>query len=308
MRPVIDRTDLPRSGLLAEAMAMTAQLLGMLWRTDADELAAARAYGERALEIARAVGDSHAEARALEVLFGAAYITGDVSSAHFFSGQFVAIAREHGYADLLGEALQALALTTENAEERRRLYEEIMTIAQRSGDDLLAAGALENMFALELDAGRIEQAGVYMDEAVALAERVGGDLSLHFLHGNLAILRLIQGRHAEVAPLVRATLLFTRRMGAGVALGGTIFAAGCVAAWQGDLLLAARLFGAGDVDIDAALEQHTFFWSAAEQSLREREQGRVRELLGTAVYDAAYAEGARMIPAEARDLALGRRG
>jgi hypothetical protein len=162
------------------------------------------------------------------------------------------------------------------------------------------------MFALELTAGRIEQASAYMDEAVALAEGVGGDLSLHFLHGNLAILRLIQGRHAEVAPLVRGALLFTRRMGAGVALGETIFAAACVAAWRGDSLLAARLFGAGDVDIDAALGMGTFFWSDAEQNLREREQGRVRAALGDGVYEAAYAEGARMPSAEARDLALGR--
>jgi tetratricopeptide (TPR) repeat protein len=308
VRPIIDRTDVPDSGLLAEAMALTGKLLGMLSRTDAGELAAAKAYGERALEMARAVGDSHAEAHALEVLAGAAFITGDDSSANLLSGQVVAIAREHGYSGLLGEALQALAFTTEDAEERRRLYEEAMAIAQRSGDDMLAANGLEIMFALELNAGRIELAGSYMDQAVALAERVGGDLSLHFLHGNLAILRLIQGRHAEVAPLVRKALLFTRRMGAGVALGETIFAAACVAAWQGDLLLAARLFGAGDVEINAALELGTFFWSAAEQSLREREQGRVRELLGDAVYDAAYADGAQLPSAEARDLALGRRG
>jgi predicted ATPase/class 3 adenylate cyclase len=306
VRPVIDRADQPNSGLLAEAMALTGQLLGLLLRTDASELATAKAYGERALEMATDVGDSHAEARALEVLYGSAFIAGDVSSAQLLAGQVVAIAREHGYADLLGEALQALAYTTEDGEERRRCYEEAMTIAQRSGDDLLAAHGLESMFALELNAGRIEQAGVYMDEAAALAERVGGDLSLHFLHGNLAILRLIQGRHAEVAPLVREALLFIRRMGAGVALGETIFAAACVAAWRGDLLLAARLFGAGDVDIDAALQMGTFSWSDAEQSLREREQGRVRAALGDAVYEPAYAAGARMSAAEARDLALGR--
>jgi hypothetical protein len=50
----------------------------------------------------------------------------------------------------------------------------------------------------------------------------------------------------------------------------------------------------------------TIMWSAAEQSLREREQGRVRAALGDAAYEAAYAEGARMPSAEARDLALGR--
>jgi hypothetical protein len=95
-------------------------------------------------------------------------------------------------------------------------------------------------------------------------------------------------------------------MGPGPGLAEMIFAEACVAAWQDDLVRAARLFGAGDVDIDQALAINVINWSQAEQDLREREQGRVRELLGGAAYEAAYAEGARMPPATARDLALNR--
>jgi predicted ATPase/class 3 adenylate cyclase len=306
LRPVIDRNDLPNSGLLAEAMALTGQMVGLLWRTDAVETAAAKAYAERALVMARAVGDSHAEASALEDLTASAFNAGDIGSAHQLCEQVVAIAREHDYTDLLGEALQALAFTIEDPAEKRRLQQEALAIARASGDDLLAANGLANLFAIELHAGRIEQAGVYMDEADALTDRIGGDLFLHFLRSNLALLRLIQGRAAEAAPLVRGALLFTRRMGPGVALGEMIFAAACVAAWRGEPGLAARLFGAGDVDIAAGLEMRTIMWSAAEQSLREREQGRVRVALGDAIYEAAYAEGARMSSADARDLALGR--
>jgi predicted ATPase/class 3 adenylate cyclase len=306
LRPVIDRTDLPDSGLLAEAMALTGQLVGILWRTDQVEMAAAKAYAERSLAMARAVSDSHAEARALERLVESAFNAGDTDSAHRLCEQVVAIARGHDYADLLGEALQTLAFTIEDVEEKRRLQQEALAIARATGDDLLAANGLENLFAIELHAGRIEQAGAYMDEADALTGRIGGDLFLHFLRSNLALLRLIQGRPAEAAPLVRGTLLFTRRVGPGVALGEMIFAAACVAAWRGDPALAARLFGAGDIDIAAGLEMRTIMWSAAEESLREREQGRVRAALGDAVYEAAYAEGARMPSAEARDLALGR--
>ncbi len=306
LRPVIDRTDLPNSELLAEAMALTGHLVGVLWRTDPVEMGAAKAYAERALVMARAVGDAHAEARALERLVESAFYAGDVDSAHRLCEQVVAIAREHDCADLLGEALQALAFTIEEPAEKRRLQQEALAIARTSGDDLLAANGLANLFAIELDAGQIEQAGAYMDEADALTDRVGGDLFLHFLRSNLALLRLIQGRTAEAAPLVRGALLFTHRMGPGVALGEMIFAAACVASWRGDPTLAARLFGAGDVDIAAGLEMRTITWSTAEQNLREREQGRVRAVLGDAVYEAAYAEGARLPSAEARDLALGR--
>jgi predicted ATPase/class 3 adenylate cyclase len=306
LRPVIDRADLPNSGLLAEAMALTGQLIGLLWRTNPGELAAARAYAERALVMARAVSDSHAEARALEKLVEAEFNAGNIDSARRLCEQVVAIAREHGYTDLLGEALQALPFTIDDVAEKRRLQQEALAIARASGDDLLAANGLANLFSIELHAGRIEEAGAYMDEADALTDRLGGDFFLHFLRSNLAVLRLIQGRTAEAAPLVRGALLFTRRMGQGVALGEMIFAAACVAAWRGDPALAARLFGAGDVDIAAALEMRTIMWSAAEQSLREREQGSVRAALGDAVYEAAYAEGTRMSSAEARDLALGR--
>jgi predicted ATPase/class 3 adenylate cyclase len=305
VRPVIDRADLPSSGLLAEATACLAQVLGLLWRTDPGELAAAKAYAERAQMMAREVGDAHAEARAIERLVESAWIAGDMDSAHRFSEQVVAIAREHGYADLLPEALAGLAFATDDLAEKRRLHLEALALARDGGDDMLAANELDHLFGMELHAGRVELGNAYMEEAVALAERVGGDLLLHFLRSNLAVLRLIQGRTAEAAPLVRGALLWSRRI-PGVSLGEMIFAAACVATWQGDLLRAARLFGAGDVDIDAALEIRMINWSAAEQSLRESEQGRVRELLGDAVYEAAYAEGARLPAAEARDLALGR--
>jgi hypothetical protein len=95
-------------------------------------------------------------------------------------------------------------------------------------------------------------------------------------------------------------------MGPGIDIGEMIFAPACVAAWHGDLLRAAQLFGAGDVDIDASLAMRTIMWSPPEQGLCEREQARVRELLGDAAYEAAYAEGARMPRAQARDLALNR--
>jgi predicted ATPase/class 3 adenylate cyclase len=306
VRPVVDRTDLPPSPLLAEALGVIALLLGMLWRNDAAELAAARNYAERALGLARATGSRHAEARALGQRMASSYADGDVAASHAFAERALAIARDLGNVQLTAECLQMVGSTTKDPDERRRIYAEALACAREAGDVLLESSGLDNLFSIELHSGHLEAASPYLEQSAALADLIGGDFIVHFTHSNLALLRLIQGRTAEAAPLIRGALLFGRRMGPGIVVGEMVFAAACVAAWQGDLDRAARLFGAGDVDIDAGLAMRTILWSPAEQSLREREQGRLRELMGEEAYEAAYAAGARLPTAQARDLALGR--
>jgi predicted ATPase/class 3 adenylate cyclase len=306
LRPVLDRTDLQASSLLAQALGTCARLLGILRRADTDELAVAKAYGERALGLARAVGDRDAEVRALGQLMASSYVDGDMTSGRVFAERALATARELGDVQLIAECLQMVGSTATDPDERLRFHSEALACAREVGDVLLESSELDSLFSLELHAGRIDEASPYLEQSVALAELIGGDFIVHFTRSNLALLRLIQGRTAEAAPLIRGSLLFGRRMGPGIVVGEMVFAAACVAAWQGDLDRAARLFGAGDVDIDAGLAMRTILWSAAEQSLREREQGRVRVALGDTLYEAAYAEGARLPSAEARDLALGR--
>jgi hypothetical protein len=199
-----------------------------------------------------------------------------------------------------------VAGTTADPDVRRRLHAEALACAREVGDVLMESAELENLFSVELHAGRIEEGAKYLEQASALADQIGGDFLVYLTRSNLGLLRLIQGRTGEAASLVRGALLFGRRMGPGLVLGEMVFAAACVAAWRGDLDRAARLFGAGDVDIDASLAMRTILWSQAEESLREREQGRLKELMGDAAYEAAYAAGARMPMAQAWDLALGR--
>jgi tetratricopeptide (TPR) repeat protein len=306
LQPVIDRTDLPASPLLAEALGTCALLLSILRRADAHELAAARTYAERALGLARSVGDRHAEVKALGQLMSSSYADGDVAASHAFADRALTIARELGNVQLIAECLQMVGSTTTDPDERRRLHAEALACAREAGDVLLESSELDSLFSIELHAGRIEEASPYLEQSVALAELIGGDFIVHFTRSNLGLLRLIQGRTAEAAPLIRGALLFVRRMGPGMIVGEMVFAAACVAVWQGDLDRAARLFGAGDVDIDAGLAMRTIQWSPAEQGLREREQGRLRELMGEQAYAAAYAVGAKLPPAQARDLALGR--
>jgi predicted ATPase/class 3 adenylate cyclase len=306
LRTAIDQPGATASVLLAQAMSVAAAFIEMFYRTDAAEMAAFRTYGERALAMARALGDRRAEATAISRLVESAYISGDTATGRALAEQGVAIARELGDVQLLGEQLQNLGLETADEETTRRIRLEALACFRQSGDDMLACNMLSQLFSLELHAGRIEEGTPHLEAAAALAEQVGGDLLLYYVRANLSLLRLVQGRYAEAAPLVRSCLLLSRRLGSGLNSGELIFAAACCAAWEGDYLRAARLHGAGDVDIKASLEIRTINWSRPEQELREREQSKLQELLGQPAYWDAYRSGAQLPLEQAQDLALGR--
>jgi hypothetical protein len=97
-----------------------------------------------------------------------------------------------------------------------------------------------------------------------------------------------------------------RRIGERIDASEVIFGTACCTARQGDYARAAQLHGAADADIKTALEIGTINWSKAEQDLREREQRRLRELMGSGPYEVAYQAGALLTPAQAVELALSR--
>jgi hypothetical protein len=207
---------------------------------------------------------------------------------------------------MLAEHLQVLGFVAGDFADRWRIHQEALDCCRRCGDDLLAASELNHLFGLSLQRGRLDEGSAYLEETIELFETLGGDLLVYIARGNLAVLRLIQGRHAEAVALVRTCLLVKRRLGPGFPGGELIFAAACCAAWQGDYSRAASLHGAGDKDIAAGLENRSINWPDAEQQLREREQGKLKELLGATAYWDAYSSGAQLSPEQALDLALAR--
>lgn len=256
--------------------------------------------------MARDVGDRHTQAQALSTLGESLGIDGDADAARQLAEQAVAIARELGDVQLLGEQLQFLGFVASDPAELLRIHQEALDCGRRDGDDMLAASALSHLFSLSLQLGRLDESSGYLEESTRLFEELGGNLLTYLARCNLALLRLLQGRPAQAAPLVRTCLLLRRRLGPGVPGGEILFAAACCASFAGDLDRAARLHGAGDKEIAASLENRSINWPDAEQQLRERDQGRLRELLGEPAYAGAYQAGAKLSLEQALDLALGR--
>jgi hypothetical protein len=269
------------------------------------ELAASLQYAQRALEIARAVDDQRQIALAL-ALVAEGTRRSDIGAAHRLAQEAIAIAGRLGDIQLFGEVLEACSSGAPE-EQRRGICVEALSCAQQCGDHLVGATAQHKLFGLDLHAGRIKDARAHVEAAVALAERgVGGDYFLYWMRTDLSNALLIDGSLGQAEPVIRQCLLVVRRLGFDADASQLLVGAACCATSRGDYEKAARLHGAANVDIKAALEAGAIKWSQAERNLQQQDQTKLREILGERVYEDAYHEGARLSPAQAVELALGR--
>ena len=305
LRSAVDPAAAEADTLHAKALIATGWLTGMLLRLDADARAFAGQCAERALAMARELGDRRLEAGALLVLGSVAYFRGDVARLHQLGQEGVAIAREIGDEHLQGELLTCLAIGVTD-DESRRVRLEALDCFRQSGDDMFAALEMHQLSNLDMKAGRLDAARARITEAIAMAEKLGAETFAYMMRCDLSIHLLIQGQHAEAAPVVRRCLLTARRTGLHLDVSELLFSAACCTAWQGDHVRAARLHGAAEKDMSAAMAVGSITWTVPERQLSEREQGSLRQIMGDEAYEVAYRSGAGLSRAQAVDLALGR--
>ena len=304
LRAAVDADDSGVTELAARALLSTSRLLGLLLQADPSARALARGYAERGLAMAEILGVPALRARALGQLSELVFTEGDLARVRELASEAVAIARTTGDRQLLGEMLRCLAAAEPSAAENRRLRAEALDCFRQSGDELFAANELHMLYAFDMATGGVAEAGLHLEAAISAAESLGDEMYLYFFREDLAILLLIEGRPEDALPLVRRCLQVARRSGIRLDVCEVLFSAACCAAWQGDLLKAARLHGAADVRIGYALAGGSITWSAIEEELRKAEQGKVRDVLGQAEYGSAYREGASLSRQQAVALAL----
>jgi predicted ATPase/class 3 adenylate cyclase len=305
LRHAIDKADQTPRSVLAAALVATASITMNLLSREPGESAAGQQHAQRAFEMARAIGDQRQAALALALLVRPTS-RDDLAAARQLAREAVASARQLGEVQLLGEVLDVAAIGAPE-KQQRSIYLEALSCARQAGDHLVASNEEHKLYGVDLHAGRIEDALPHAQEAVALAERgVGGDFLLYMMRTDLCLVLLITGQHARAEPLVRQGLLVVRRLGFDADASELLVGAACCATWRGDYEKAARLHGAAAADIKAALAAGAINWSKAEKNLQEKDQAKLREILGDQSYEEAYIAGARLSPAQAVELALGR--
>jgi predicted ATPase/class 3 adenylate cyclase len=299
----LDHADAVPPDLRAHAHQSVAQLTMLLRRKAPAELLDARRHAERALELARLIGNAAVAARALGTLFTLAFIAGDRRLATRLSAESVAVARSTGDAQLIGELLHFAALDG-IGEEARLAHEQALAYLRASGDVLFAAKGLHSLSGMELAAGRTAAARVRLEQAISLAEELGDEVFRYGFRSDLAVMLLIDEEYQRAAPLLRQCLQVARRTGALLDVSQVIFGTACIAAWDGWHELGGRLFGAADTDLRAATADASVLWTEPEQQLANREHARLRGLMGDAAFEEAFRSGTSLSRTAGVDLAL----
>ncbi len=303
VRDAIEQASDTPGPVLVKAMLGATEMLGLVQQTDRAKRIPARELAERGLALARDLGDVQLEARALSGLSALAFYQDD-PAARELAEQAVTLARGTGDQRLLGLMLSTLAVTLGSDEEQQPVRRAALDCLRRAGDELLAANELHSLYGIDLRARDFDSAYGHLAAAIRQVEQLGDQIFLFFFRSDLALLLLIMGRHADAVPVVRYCLLTARRVGMLLDVAQVLLAAACCATWQGHQVEAARLHGAADVDMRAALANKTINFCEPERELQQRELALARERLGEERYLQEYQAGGRLSRYQAVQLAL----
>jgi len=308
LRASIERAGAEPGPLLAEALLVCGGLIQLFLVKDPAERATAKRYAERALEIARSLGDQRLEGHALHDLAFSAYWDHDPATMKRLNDEGTQIARRIGDERRLASLMATRELLPDTpVAERFSLCEQALNYHRRAGDRLAIAQTLYRQSDWHLAEGQLGVGRPYLDEAIAIAEEIGAGHFVYLLQSSLCVTLLIDDKAAEAAPMIQRNLRIAHRLGDGQGVATVLFSAACCASSLDPGDTAARLHGAADAEIGAALADGTMFGlSDLEQELRTTSRDRLRQLMGDAGFEAAYRSGAQLTRMQAIELALGR--
>lgn len=204
----------------SDADRLRATLLRASLHGDDGEMQAAIAAADRAVSMARWLGDGAAEAEALCLRASNALRLGLVRDVVEDSAAALALARALGHGRLQANALRVmsnLALRQGDEDEVRRLLEQSLACAREGRDDESEFWALNNLSNLigiqaarhadggDRDAARplVAELVQVVEQALQVAERTGHWLHRAYAIANLADAYIVDGEHARARELVQ---------------------------------------------------------------------------------------------------------
>jgi predicted ATPase len=265
-------------------------------------LPAAGQLAERAVELARRLGDDRLIIEALSALCAYYYFAGQPERGFPLGQEAVERARQLGDDFLLGVSLLCWLLTSDlMTPARAGLFSEAIAATERSGDQLRNYRLHNNAAVHALDAGDTAAARAHLDQAAEAMQAIGQDNDPRVPTNRGWVLR--QENDTEGArPMFEAALRVSRRNGDRSGLAYASLGLACLAADHGDWPRAAGLHGAAQAFIDQIAEP----WQEPEARYRRDSLHKVRTSFGEEQSGRAYAKGTALSLDQALGLALGR--
>ena len=293
--PVLERPDARSDLRLFVAAAVTV--------TDADRAVGVLdglRFGAEVIELARQVGEPRLLIDALGTYCGLYYFAGEPERGLPFGAEAVEIARRTGDDVLLGSSLVCylMCLDRTDPDAATELYAEGITCTQRSGDRLIEYLLHNNASVRAIRAGDFAGARQHLQRAAEASAEVGEEN--HVVPVNLGWVLRHERDTAAARDMFERGLRMSRRVGDTAGLAYCNLGLACTAGDRGDWCRAAELHGVAQT----CLERMGGIWQEPEGRYRQESIAALREQLGAARFDEAYARGVALNFHDAMDLAL----
>jgi predicted ATPase/DNA-binding CsgD family transcriptional regulator len=258
---------------------------------------------EEAIAIARGLGDDALAADGLGALNWFSFLQGDLPTALARADDAVALARAAGIPTPLVVALGHRAVfkaETGDLDASLADYQEVLSLARASGDTYTLAVTLVNLGVDQVTAGEFPAALAYLQDALHVAEAHGYRHLSAAAEMNLGFAYLMNGDAASARRLLVGVLDRARATSEVTWVHSAFLGLALAAGADADPAVAATLHGAADHQYEQAGQA----FDAKESKMRAGDHARLRDALGEAAFDAAYAHGRTLGQADAIALAV----
>ena len=290
---LIARSMLEESVMLCRALraekdlAMALGALGVLMRVQGDR-GAANPLLEESEKLCRKLGSNWELSYLLRKLAELTAQTAELMRAVEYAQESLILAQKLGDKSLIATVLSTLggiAARQDDLTQAIAYNRESLTLARELGDKLLIALALNNLgyfTALQDDLTLT----TYAQEGFALMRELGDRMYITKTLHSMGYVTACQGNLTQAKTWHRQGLTLAQEIRSETDIGMNLFGLALVAATEGQLLQAARLFGAVEIRLDINVVLYP-----AERAEYKRAVESVRTRLGGKAFAAARSEG-----------------
>jgi predicted ATPase/class 3 adenylate cyclase/DNA-binding CsgD family transcriptional regulator len=258
---------------------------------------------EEAITIARGLADDALASDALTALNWFSFLQGDLPAALARADEAIALARAAGNPKRLVVALGHRAVfraETGDLDASLADYQEVLSLARAIGDNSTLVITLINLGVDQVTAGEFPAALAYLQDALRLADAHGYQHLSAAAEMNLGYAYLMNSDVTSARRLLVGVLDRARATSEMTWVHGAVLGLALAAGADADPAVAATLHGAADHQYEQAGQA----FDAKESKMRTSDHARLRDALGEAAFDAAYARGRTLSQADAIALAV----